>query len=278
MLNFKSPPLPFFIESVQTHIDEGKCYPARSNVGVFNIVYVKKGKLFISENNVDFTINTGEYIILRPDTKSSSKQLCDQESIIEDIQFTTTSFWEEVNALSTPQLFGDYYSHVLHIKKSHSIKKKKKIESIFDKLRKAALSGEAESFWERQQHFIELLKFLDDEWRASEAKATTVVAEKAAAFIKENYREHLTNARLADELGYHINYISRSMDEVYSMTPQQYLMFYRIDQAKLLLLRTELTIAQIAKQIGFKQTPHFSRLFAHNVGVSPLKYRKKYTT
>lgn len=278
VINFKSPPLPFFIEIMQSVIHEGKSYPSRSHLGIFNFIYVRKGKLFISEQDEQFEVSAGDYIVLRPDTKCISYQPCEVDTVIEDIQFSATGQWEQLDVHSTPTLFGDYYSQLLHMKKKHSVKQRKKLDTICEKLRRAATSGEADAFLERQQHFINLLKLIDDEWRQSDAKATVVVAEKAASYIKEHFSENLSNAMLAQDIGYHINYITRSMDEVFKMTPQQYLMYYRLDQAKLMLIRTDYTIGQIAQQTGFKQTPHFSRLFAYYVGLTPLKYRKKYTT
>lgn len=278
VINFKSPPLPFFIECKQTLIAKGKGYPSRSYLGVFNLVYVREGELSIEENNITYSVLPGEYIILRPDTKYRSNHMCSKQTVIEEIQFSTTGAWEERDASKSQTLFGDYYSHIVHIKKKHAMLQRDKLEGLLDRLSRAAREGDAHAFWDRQQYFIQLLKCLDDEWRSSEARATVLVAEKAAAFIKTHYTSNITNAYLAEQLGYHINYIARSMDEVFSMTPQQYLMYYRIDQAKLLLIQTELTIAQIAASTGFKQTPHFSRLFASQVGIAPLRYRKKYTT
>lgn len=278
MINFKSPPLPYFIESMQMAIAEGKSFPSRSSLGVFNILYVRKGKIFISDSNAEYVVKAGQYIVLRPDKKYVSTQACEQETLIEDIQFNTSALWEDVNAEGPHQLFGDYYSHILHMKTYHTIKYKRKFEATCDQLRRAARSGEADAFWERQQYFTKLLKLLDEEWRQIDAKASIFIAEKAAIYIKDNFDKPLTNTMLSHHLGYHINYIARSMDEVFGLTPQQYLLYYRLDQAKLMLIRTQLSIAEIANQTGFKQTPHFSRLFTNYVGVGPLKYRKKYTT
>lgn len=277
VIHLKSPPLPFFIEAVQMEIKKGNSYPARSNLGVFNLIYVRKGLLTIAEPHASYTIKSGEYILIRPDTICIEGMLCDMDTIVDEIQFSTTAAWEEVSMDTVATLFGDYYSHILHIKKTDSIKQKKKWETALEKLKNAASSGKAEAFIQRQQHFTTLLSYLDDEWRKNDAKSTVLVAEKAAAWIKEHYELNVTNTLLAKEVGYHINYIARSMDEVYSMTPQQFLMYYRIDQAKLMLIRTEQSIAQIANAVGFKQTPHFSRLFSYYVGITPLKYRKKYT-
>ncbi|WP_410511675.1 helix-turn-helix domain-containing protein [Paenibacillus sp. BR2-3] len=45
--------------------------------------------------------------------------------------------------------------------------------------------------------------------------------------------------------------------------------------ALLLLLKTEISIAEIAERNGFESTPYFSRRFAHKIGISPLRFRKR---
>ncbi|MOA56370.1 Arabinose operon regulatory protein [compost metagenome] len=62
------------------------------------------------------------------------------------------------------------------------------------------------------------------------------------------------------------------------MTPVEYVMKYRLEQAKLLLLKTEWPIAEVAHQVGFENVPYFSNCFTSQIGLSPSKYRKQYTT
>ncbi|MNG21753.1 HTH-type transcriptional regulator YesS [compost metagenome] len=103
------------------------------------------------------------------------------------------------------------------------------------------------------------------------------VAERAAAYLKLNYRTPVSNTMLSEALRLHSNYISRCMSEVFGCTPQQFLLYYRLDQSKLLLIKTDWPIARVAEETGFRQTPHFSRLFAEHTGLSPLRFRKRFT-
>ena len=50
----------------------------------------------------------------------------------------------------------------------------------------------------------------------------------------------------------------------------------RIEHAKTLLIHTQLTSADIAKQCGYQTFAHFSRQFKKIVGMSPLTFRKEY--
>jgi AraC family transcriptional regulator len=57
------------------------------------------------------------------------------------------------------------------------------------------------------------------------------------------------------------------------ITPHQYLTRCRIDRAKQLLLKTELTITEVAFEVGFTNHSSFTRLFRQYVGVTPKVFR-----
>ncbi|MDO5550738.1 MAG: helix-turn-helix transcriptional regulator, partial [Lachnospiraceae bacterium] len=57
------------------------------------------------------------------------------------------------------------------------------------------------------------------------------------------------------------------------VSPQQYLLQYRLDMACQLLRTTELPIQDIAKRIGYDNQLTFSKMFKKKYEVSPKQYR-----
>ena len=57
-------------------------------------------------------------------------------------------------------------------------------------------------------------------------------------------------------------------------TPYNYLVNFRITQAKELLVLTDHSVTEIAQQVGFGDASNFSTRFAKATGQSPLQYRK----
>lgn len=55
-------------------------------------------------------------------------------------------------------------------------------------------------------------------------------------------------------------------------TPNRYLTDCRLAKAKLLLVSTGLSIAQVATQSGFAQSSYFIKVFRRFEGMSPVKY------
>ena len=59
------------------------------------------------------------------------------------------------------------------------------------------------------------------------------------------------------------------------MSTQYYLVKYRLDEGARLLSETDISIKEIACQIGYENPLTFSKIFKARVGVSPQSYRQK---
>src|SRR5690606_23121143 len=119
-----------------------------------------------------------------------------------------------------------------------------------------------EVFWDEQRRFLELLHLLEQEEYGGYPPAPVIqLAERLEVYLRLHYREDLSNETLAEAFHFHPNYLVRSMKEVYHCTPMAYLHRYRIDQAKLLLIKTDWSIAQIADDVGFHFAPYFTNCF-----------------
>lgn len=59
------------------------------------------------------------------------------------------------------------------------------------------------------------------------------------------------------------------------ITPQTFLQNKLIDRAKSLLVNKELSINDIAMDLGFNYPNHFARLFKQKTGLSPSAFRKQ---
>lgn len=68
-------------------------------------------------------------------------------------------------------------------------------------------------------------------------------------------------------------YFSRLFKQSTGFTPHQYLLKCRTDRAKQLLKTTNLSIADIANQVGFVDQSHLNRHFKRHFGVSPSQLR-----
>ena len=56
--------------------------------------------------------------------------------------------------------------------------------------------------------------------------------------------------------------------------PHEYLLYQRIESAKLMLSGTDIPLAQVALSVGFQTQPHFSTVFKRLTGQSPARWRR----
>ena len=97
----------------------------------------------------------------------------------------------------------------------------------------------------------------------------------AISKIKTKYNEGDFNVTLlAKTLGLTREHFSTVFKEVTGSSPIDYLIDYRINQAKKLLERG-LSVTQTAFDTGFNSSSNFSVQFRKKVGVSPIVYKKR---
>lgn len=83
--------------------------------------------------------------------------------------------------------------------------------------------------------------------------------------------EH-TVAEIAAELGMSVRYVQKLFATT-GTTPRGWLYQVRLERARKYLLCTDLTVAEISEQVGFRDTSHFGRTFRARFGASPGRYR-----
>ena len=71
-------------------------------------------------------------------------------------------------------------------------------------------------------------------------------------------------------------YLVHAFKEYKGMSPINYLIDRRIQEAQYLLETSNYSIAKIAQAVGFSSQSYFSQVFRKEKGVSPNQYRKSY--
>lgn len=79
-----------------------------------------------------------------------------------------------------------------------------------------------------------------------------------------------------EDMGYNVDYMRRRFKAQTHKTPHDYLIDFRIDRAKqLLIINTHESIESISLKCGFSDSFYFSTCFKKHTGFSPLQYRKQ---
>ena len=96
---------------------------------------------------------------------------------------------------------------------------------------------------------------------------------QAQQWLQNRLHQAVTLGDMAPALGVSERTLHRRFRQATGMTPQQYLNTLRSNSARDLLRRSNLSIGEIAWQLGLQDASHFSRLFRRHNGVTPGQYR-----
>jgi AraC family transcriptional regulator len=96
--------------------------------------------------------------------------------------------------------------------------------------------------------------------------------QQAIDYIQAHLAVDVSLAAIAAELGMSQYYFARLFKQSTGYSPYQYLIKCRIERAQELLLQGQLSIANIALQVGFASQSQFGRHFKRFTGVTPKQF------
>ena len=105
---------------------------------------------------------------------------------------------------------------------------------------------------------------------------STDTIKKIIEYINLNYAKEIKNNDLAEIAGYHEYHLNRLFVRYTGMSMHKYILNLRMNEAKRLLLNTNMSVSDIASQTGFCSNTHFSTYFKKETKVSPFEYRNNF--
>ena len=98
----------------------------------------------------------------------------------------------------------------------------------------------------------------------------------AIHYMAEHFNENISMAAMAQLVGISSTLFNRRFRELLRLTPTEYLLTLRVQQARKLLAQTNQSLADIGYAVGFYDQGHFSRRFQKVTGLTPGAYRKRF--
>lgn len=96
-------------------------------------------------------------------------------------------------------------------------------------------------------------------------------------YIREHYAETITVEALAKLACLSISALERRFKRYLGTTPNQFLNKIRLENARRLLIETNLSILEVAYQCGYTEHSYFSKQFKSQFGLMPSALREQYT-
>ena len=242
--------------------------------------YVYKGSITVETVNHTYTMRQGEAYFLNTNIMNTKRKTPESSMTVEQAH------------LFHPILLTGYYRSIFETKYLNPVLKDQSIEVLI--IKESTKSG---------KEFIKILHQLaqinqeenrEFEIRSLLSKAFLVLIEEIKfqkshqsipslyshertkqmlSFIHQHYAEKISLQDLSDHAGLSTKECIRLFKNTFHQTPMDYLISYRIEQAKDLLKNTEEPVTNIAFMTGFQNSAYFSKTFKKYTDLTPKQYR-----
>ncbi|KRL20999.1 transcriptional regulator, AraC family [Lentilactobacillus kisonensis DSM 19906 = JCM 15041] len=123
---------------------------------------------------------------------------------------------------------------------------------------------------------IELCNQYLSQIKGNESELHSTRFELIKNWIRIHSHDDLTVYLVAEHFDITPAYLTRLFKKYEGITTVQFINRAKIQQAKELLLTTEMSIKQIALELGFQSEKYFFRLFKHETQVTPTQFRNSF--
>ncbi len=275
-------PLPTFIEGGYATFHAGDHHPNRNNLQYFILMFMVKGKLYISEDDTDYTILPGEMFVLLPMHHHYSWRAISEDTGYYWLHFYVSGRWEQQptlepmrSAIKVPTLHHYTPTETLYLAKHTQLRHLPRLEQMTEQIFKNSSATEEYGFWQAQQLFIDVLQEVQVQSQAESAMVQ--LSARIQRYLRDHFDEKITNTTLSQVFHFHPNYLIRTLKATTGLTPTEYLRQYRMEEASKRLLNTNMLETEIAEAIGFQNIYYFSTVFKQYTGLSPSQYRRENT-
>ncbi|MBD2099770.1 AraC family transcriptional regulator [Leptolyngbya sp. FACHB-261] len=119
------------------------------------------------------------------------------------------------------------------------------------------------------RHYSEVAQVITSENR----RLTHTQLQQAVDYIHTHLNRDLSLAELASVINISPTYFASLFKRATGISPHQYVIQQRVKRAKAMLMKTDLTIADIALQVGFSSQSHLTQQFKRLTGMTPKQVR-----
>lgn len=123
-----------------------------------------------------------------------------------------------------------------------------------------------------------IMELLGREWQFYDqaVRQCTDTFRQIRSYIHSNYADETLNLKkCSNDLYLSYSYISRVLKKEVNRTFVEYLNDFRVQNAKRLLIETQLPVTRISESVGFTNSSYFSTVFRKYTGMAPQQYRQR---
>lgn len=259
---------------------------AASRLEDFELIIVTQDTLYLSYQDVKYTVHTGEYLLLSPHPRKHTKDELGQ--LRKGFQKSKCSFyWMHFNCQDVTErmhlnidYINDGRSNIL-IPVHGPLAVPERALLMMVQLQDSILTG-------YEPHYFNLLatlilseisnqhQLLYQKEPQPRNNGSRQLFSDIAGYISHEISRPLRVAEIAAQFGYNEKYLSRLFKRYTGMSLKQYIQCHKIQRADFLLVDSSLPISEIASNLGFSSYHSFERAYVACRSMTPTTYRQLY--
>ncbi|MFC0212670.1 helix-turn-helix domain-containing protein [Paenibacillus chartarius] len=282
-LHFTIPPMPQLLTVGHSVWRPGDQHVHRI-FPVFDMLLVVRGMLYMTEDGHAFELGPGHFLTLEPNRPHYGHKPCEEETDIYWLHFTHSSGVRLVRSEQVSwgalQRSGTDFD-TTPAERSLIIPKYTVLDPspLLPVLREMVELHRSLRLQDEAMLHALSARFLAQLQTAAAGTAklsgSRLLSERAAAYLRSRQFEPYRAKELEEALHFDIDYITRCLKKHTGLTPLQYDLHVKLEEAKRLLSQTDEPVAVIAGRVGIPDDNYFVRLFRAKLGLTPGAYRKR---
>jgi len=232
----------------------------------FQIVYISKGEGIFAVEGATYKVTPGSFLFIFPGIKHHYRP---------DFEIGWDEYWVGFK--------GDFFSRLVEkgiLSREHTfleIGLHTQIFAGFNRIFQEILIQQPLYQIKACSEILSLIsEIVTHERRRKQPNHYQKIVEKAKYLIGSNlYKNNDMNiSTISEAIGVSVSRLNEIFKIYTSMTPYQYSIHLKINEAKILLENENVSVKEVACNLGFEDQGHFSKLFKSKTGIAPSNWKK----
>ena len=232
---------------------------------VYTFYFVREGKGYVTQQQITHKVSAGQGFVVFPNAETSVKSEFKNTMNVDWVAFSgylVEKYLDRAHLTIFEPVFEDVED--------------KELEGYFDRLVDVSRHM-PNRYCKLMAQLYSIFAFILDHTFVEKAPASTpaeVILLKSLDFIDINYQSDISVEDIAQSVGCNRKTLYNVFKNLTGFSPRDYLIYYRMWKATVLLKNPQLSIDMVATAVGYGDQFHFSKEFKKNVGLPPSEYRK----
>lgn len=251
---------------------------AEKHAITYRLMYLKSGRMNFQVKKETFVLSAGDVLFMPAGTKYSTVAFGKPVELYNILFNVTGGGQGHDNQLSRPCFSAlntrerVEFSDVKELNDCRVFKIPFIGEAFQEIAEEYARYGEFSQLIINAELTLLLLKLLKSNTRSSRGQQVDMIIK----YINDNINTDISCGTVAAHFNYHPNYINKIMRLTTGSSLHSYIMNCKCKMAANMLLETDKSVTEIAHELYFCDSSHFSNVFSRIMKSSPSKYRKNF--